>query len=149
MLLSTQQADNSCHETYRVSALQVTGMYFILIPAATIFRANDVSHAGALLSTMLTDIGFSRAYFDAAVASLGLDWPSVLTMLIFTFAEVMIWHYGEIGRWKPAPMPEGKRGESLAAQRAVTFVYIVAAVILCWLSLIASDDLSAFQYFQF
>lgn len=70
-----------------MTALRVVGMYFILIPAAAIFRANDVSHAGMLLSTMLTDFGFSSEY--------------------------------------------------------------LSAVALCWLALMASDSVSAFQYFQF
>ena len=132
-----------------VTALRVVGMYFILIPAGIIFRANDVSHVGELLTTLLTDFGCSGEYFAAAFANIGLDVSSALTVMIFIVAEVVIWHYGEIGRRKPAVLPEGRRGQALAAQRSVTFVYIVAAVILCWLSLIASDSLSAFQYFQF
>ena len=132
-----------------VTALRVVGMYFILIPAATIFRANDVGHAGALLSTMFADFGFGREYFAAAMANLGIDGLSALILLAFTVCEVMIWQYGEIGRWKAAPVLEGRRGRALAAERSVTFVYIVVTVILCWLALLASDSVSAFQYFQF
>ena len=131
------------------TVLRVVGMYFILIPAGTIFRANDVPHAISLLSTMLTDFGFSAEYFSAAMANLGLDLQAAGTLLLLTVCEVLIWHYGEIGRWKPASLPEGRRGKALAAERSVTFVYIVAAVILCWLALVASDSVSAFQYFQF
>nr|MBR4281486.1 hypothetical protein [Clostridia bacterium] len=132
-----------------MTALRVVGMYFILIPAAAIFRANDVSHAGMLLSTMLTDFGFSSEYLSAAMANLGLDWQSVLILTVFTVCEVMIWHYGEIGRYKKVAQPDDRRGRSLAAERSVIFVYIVAAVALCWLALMASDSVSAFQYFQF
>ncbi len=130
-------------------ALQVVGMFGILIPAAIIFRADDLPHAGALLATLLTDFGFGAEYFSAAMTNLGLDATSLLIVAAFTVCELTIWHYGEIGRKEAVPLPMDKRGRSLAAERSVTFAYIVVAVILCWVALVASDSVTAFQYFQF
>ena len=131
------------------ASLRVAGMYFILIPAAIIFRANDLSHAGELLSTLFTGFGFGAAYFADTMASLGLDALSACILIVFTVGEVLIWHYGETGREENTPLPPGKRGSLYLAERSVTFIYIVIAVAFCWLALIASDDASAFQYFQF
>ena len=130
-------------------ALKVVGMFVILIPAGIIFRANDLHHAGELLTTLVTDFGFGAEYFSAAMTNLGLDATSLLIVAVFTVSEVVIWHYGEIGRKKAVPLPMDKRGRSLAAERSVIFAYIVVAVILCWVALAASDSVSAFQYFQF
>ena len=131
------------------TAIRVVGMYVILIPAGIIFRANDLQHAGVLLSKLLTDFGFGAEYFSAAMTNLGLDVSSALILAVFTVCEVLIWHYGEIGRKADVQLASDKRGRSLAAERSVTFVYIVAAVIFCWIALMAADGVSAFQYFQF
>lgn len=131
------------------TALRIAGMYFILIPAAIIFRANDVTHAGELLSRLFTGFGFGAEYFSAAMANLGLDAVSAVILVIFIVCEVMIWHYGEIGREQNVPLSSDPHGKTLAAERSVLFIFIVLAVAFCWLALIASDNASAFQYFQF
>ena len=131
------------------AALKVIGTYFILIPAAIIFRANDLSHVGELFSKLFGAFGFGAEYFNAAMANLGLNAQALLIITVFAVCEVMLWHYGEIGRNEILPPSNGKTGGLLTAERSVTFVYIVIAVILCWLALIASDSASAFQYFQF
>ena len=132
-----------------VTVLRVMGMYLIFVPAAIIFRADDVSHAGALMRKLFCDIGFGADYVAAAMASLGADARSLAILVIFMVCEVMIWHYGEIGRQKNTPELSGRRGASWTAERSVTFVYIAFTVILCWMALAASDQVSAFQYFQF
>ena len=132
-----------------VITLRIIGMYFILIPAAIIFRSNDLIHVRSLFSKLFLDFGFGLEYFNIAIASLGLDAFSLLILIVFTVCEVMIWHYGEIGRKQNKPLSTDQRSRSLSAQRSITFVYIVIAVILCWIALIASDSVSTFQYFQF
>ena len=133
-----------------VRALKVIGMYLILIPAGIVFRAETLSQAGVLLKTLLTDFGFDRAYFDAAFALPGLT-PLVLVQLVLLItAEVVIWHFAEIGRDAPeAPLPDTAAGRTLTAQRLLVTVYTVLAVALSWFALFASGNASAFQYFQF
>ena len=133
-----------------LAAFRVAGMYFILIPAAIIFRSGDLSRLGELFSKLFTDFGVGARYFNAAMASLGVNTLSIITVTVFVICEVMIWHYGEIGRkGETVPPLLDKRGNAALAGRTVTFTYIVAAIALCWLALIASDGVSAFRYFQF
>ena len=132
-----------------VSALRVVGMYLILIPAAIIFRADNLGQAGELLARLFTGFGFGSEYFDAAMANLGLNGMSLAILAVFTVCEIMIWHYGEIGRETNVPPPSDKRGRAAVAERSAAFALIVLAVAFCWLALVASDNASAFQYFQF
>ena len=132
-----------------LTAFRVVGMYFILIPAAIIFRADDLNHVKDLFSKLFTDFGFGSGYLDAAMASLGIDTLSLLILVVFTICEVMIWNYGEIGRKENVPLSPDRYGVSVSAERSVTFVYIVLAVTFCWLALLSSDSASVFQYFQF
>ena len=132
-----------------VRALKIVSLYLILIPGALIFRANDLSHAGAILKTLFTDFGFGRTYFDAAVANLQVTPLILVQIALVTVSEVLIWNFGEIGREKPALLPEGREGRTAMARRVLITVYTVLMVALCWFALFASGDASAFQYFQF
>ncbi len=122
----------------------------MLIPAALIFRANDLSHVGSIFSTFFTSWGFGTDYFSYAMNSLGLDAFGLITILLFMTAEVLLWQYAEIGRCgKPEPLPFDRRGNTISTQRTVIWIYTVIAVMLCWLALLATGDTSAFQYFRF
>jgi hypothetical protein len=48
-----------------------------------------------------------------------------------------------------APSVPEKEESGVFAQKATSFVYLVLVIALCWLVLLASQDSSAFAYFQF
>ena len=129
---------------------KIIGMYFILIPAAIIFRAENVGHAGQLLGKLFTGFGFGASYFESAMQNLGVNAPILIQLVLCIVCEVILWHFAEIGRDQPEPplSPDGQ-GNSLVARRAIVSVYIILAVALCWIALASSGDVSAFQYFQF
>ena len=125
-------------------------MYFILIPAAIIFRAENVGHAGQLLGKLFTGFGFGASYFESAMQNLGVNAPILIQLVLCMACEVILWHFAEVGRDQPEPpLPLDGQGNSLVARRAIVSVYLVLAVALCWIALASSGDVSAFQYFQF
>ena len=133
-----------------VRGLKIVAMYLILVPAGIIFRADSISHAWQMLSRLFTGLGFGSAYLETVTAHLGLTPMIMLQLALVIAAEVLVWHFAEIGRDKPAPvLTEDAAGRSMAANRLLLMVYIMLAVIFFWLALLASGDTSAFQYFQF
>lgn len=134
-----------------VVALRVVGMYFILIPAAIIFRASDLQQAGQMLGMLFTTWGFSPEYFSAAMANLGMSVLVILQVILSIVAEVLVWHFGEIGRDAPEDLSSLPPAEakSIRAHRLLTTAYLVLAIGVCWVALLGSGASSAFQYFQF
>ena len=131
-------------------ALRVIGMYLLFIPAGIIFRANNVSELGELFVRLFTATGFNTQYFTATMTTLGLDAISIVGIILFSAAAILLWHFAEIGRdGKEEILPLDKNGNYVAAQRTVVFIYVVIAVMLCWTALLYSGDVSQFQYFQF
>ena len=132
-------------------ALRVIGMYFILIPAALIFRSSNVQEAFYVLGRLFTGWGFGEAYFSATIANLGMDIISILLVVLCIIGEVNIWHYGEIGRDAVADIShlEQKEARSLRANQLMVGVFVVLAIAVGWLALSSMGATSAFQYFQF
>ena len=130
---------------------RVIGMYFILIPAAIIFRAEDLSHAGQLLSTLFTSWNlFSGSYFAAFVLSLGLTVQAALQILFCIVCEVAVWKYAEIGRHeKDETLVEGGVWDYEQARRTVVLALLIICVTLSWIGLLSTGDSSQFKYFQF
>ena len=130
--------------------LRVVGMYFILIPAAIIFRSNDLSHAGALLTKLFTGWNAGSGFFEAAMSSLKLTAPLILELTVFAICEVLLDDHALMLRNNcESALPEGPAGDSVIAGRFITAVYMVIIIALCWIGLIASGGMSAFQYFRF
>jgi D-alanyl-lipoteichoic acid acyltransferase DltB (MBOAT superfamily) len=138
-------------ESKWMKAIRVVLMYLILVPAALIFRSSNLTEASQMLANLFTRWGFGADYFMAVANHLGLTLGSVFQILACIFAEVWIWHYGEIGRDEPEDLSllDGKKARSLRAHRLVTAAYIVLAIGLSWIALLGSGASSAFQYFQF
>ncbi len=138
-------------ESKWMKAIRVVLMYLILVPAALIFRSSSLAEASQMLANLFTRWGFGADYFTAVANHLGLTLGSVFQILACIFAEVWIWHYGEIGRDEPEDLSllGGKKARSLRAHRVVTAAYIVLAIGLSWIALLGSGASSAFQYFQF
>ena len=137
-------------ESKTMLALRVIGMYLLFIPAGIIFRANNISELGELFVRLFTTAGFGAQYFESAMTALGLNAMSIVGIVLFSAAAIMLWHFAEIGRdGKEEILPLDKNGNYVAAQRTVVFIYVVIAVMLCWTALLYSGDVSQFQYFQF
>ena len=134
-----------------MTCLRVVGMYFILIPAAIIFRSVDLAQAGTLLGKLFTTWGFSEEYFDAAMKNLGMGTMAIILTTLLIVIEVYIFHYGEIGRDYREDLSSLSRenARSLTAHRYMVALYLILIIAVTWIAALGTGASSAFQYFQF
>ena len=131
--------------------LRVIGMYFILVPAALIFRSSDLAQAGTILGRLFTTWGFSMEYFNASMNNLGLNGMSIVLITLLIIGEVYIFHYGELGRETALDYSSlsKENARSLQAHRYMVALYLILLIGVCWIACLGTGASSAFQYFQF
>lgn len=120
-------------------------MFLIFIPAALIFRAESVAQIGEALSKItIIDI---RQTIDV----LGIDVRNAILIALSIICMCLIYYFGEF-------MPGTRRFIGIAEKSSVisvdgklisVYVITVLAVLLMWIALLQSGDVTAFQYFQF
>ncbi len=111
---------------------------FILVTFAwLIFRSNSLSDMKVLLYTLFT---FGGEGLSADLLTMGLDPITLATVIISIIILIII---------DRLVTYEGVGDSSHVLVRGGAFVYIVWAVLLCWLLLISHDMISTFIYFQF
>lgn len=117
-------------------------MFLIFIPAALLFRADDIAQAGILLSRLFTQWGLSTAYFESTFASLGLTASSLvqLVLCITAMAKLYVWGLYDL---RPAQSQWGSR------RRLSCAVYLILIITMSALALLATQDAAGFAYFQF
>ncbi len=116
--------------------------FTVFIPAALLFRADSVGQAGMLLSRLLTGWGFGGGQLEACFSLLEIQGLELifLALCIVVMSKISAW-----GQYDLSPAST----TDTAARRVTTAVYLVTAVALCWLSLLATQDAAGFAYFQF
>lgn len=138
-------------ESKLMISLRVVGMYFILIPAALIFRSRDLIEAGTILGRLFTTWGFTADYFDASMKNLGLSAMFIVLITLLIVGEVYIFHYGELGREQSLDYTKFTRenARSLQVHRYMVALYLILIIAICWIACLGTGASSAFQYFQF
>ena len=116
--------------------------FLIFVPAALLFRADDLQQLTVIFPRLFTQIGFGGDYFRAAFDSLGLSAMRLVQLVLSIVAMAKIYDWGIYD------LP-GAKTEHGSAQRLVSAVYMVLIIALCWLSLLATQDAAGFAYFQF
>ena len=117
-------------------------MMTIFIPAALLFRADNMDQVATIFTRLFTQVGFSAEYFRSAFSSLNMDF---LTMVQIVLSLICMHKVAELTRQDLPVSPE----DTPYFQRATGYAYIVLLIALCWISLLATDALATFAYFQF
>ena len=111
---------------------------FVLVTAAwLVFRANNIGELGVLLSRLFS---FEGGSLSEQLSAMGLS-PTALAAVILSIAILII-----IDRLVTY---EGEGDSSAVILKNGAFVYIITAILVCWLLLISNDMISTFIYFQF
>ena len=113
-------------------------MFLIFIPAALLFRAESIGQFTTLLHGLLHN-GFGLREGFAALGMSG----SELIQLALVFAVM-----AKLYEWGKDRLPT-VHSESAAAARWVGAVYLVLIIALCWIALLATQEMTEFAYFQF
>lgn len=113
-------------------------MFLIFIPAALLFRADDIGQFSTLLSGLL------HRGFDvrAGLSALGLSGAGLVQLALTLAAMVKIYTWGQYD------LPPAETASAHAA-KWVSAVYLVLVIALCWIALLATQDIAGFAYFQF
>lgn len=122
-------------------------MWITLAPASLIFRSASVAQLGEVYTVLFTGFG---NYFGGAFASLGITPLSVFLIAAVICCMCMLWYFAEYEPNADTPkllFAAAERTEY--AQRSSVYFYVIVVIAVFWLSLMASQDLSAFLYFQF
>ena len=122
--------------------LRRSGTFMLYIISALIFRSESLDQLGLALYRVVTQIGFSAAYFQAAYDALGL------TMLTLAQLVLCIVAMARLYQWGNYDLPSARTSYG-SARRISTAVYFVLIIALCWTALLATQDAAIFAYFQF
>lgn len=126
-------------------------LFFILfIPSTLMFRSATIIDFGLMFSRIFTEAGFGSAYISAAFGALGI---TVIDFIQLILCLVLLYKIHNIMMFRDKkpnlPIKEKLDIGGTAAMRYSVYTYLVLAVALSWLILIASNAPSAFVYFQF
>lgn len=116
--------------------------FLIFVPAALLFRADSTQQLFIIFSRLFTQLGFSGAYFQASLDSLGLNTLSILHLILCITAMARLFD------WEIYDLPASRSAHNSAA-KLISFVYMVLLVAVCWLALLATENAAGFAYFQF
>ena len=117
-------------------------MMLIFIPAALLFRAESLEQAATVFTRMFTEFGFGADYVRNAFASLDMNF---LTMAQVVLSIICMHKVSDLTQQELPVSPE----DTSYFQRATGYAYLVLLIALCWVSLLASDAVATFAYFQF
>lgn len=120
-------------------------MWLIFIPAAILFRAEDVAQAGEMLVELFTAWGLGVDYFNAAMDNIGLNVLSGITIVLCIVCMTKIFYFGEVGREEELPVAE----RTVTGRKWSIYMYIIILIGVCWVALLSTGDISSFAYFQF
>lgn len=122
----------------KLYALWQMAFVFVLgVLALIFFRANSVSDLGILLKNL-----FTSWRFEGTLDLLGIDGTGLLTagvsLVVMSLVDRLL-----VQGW---PMRAGSGGTLLKAETAG---FLLMAIVVAWLMLLAGDGAAAFIYFQF
>lgn len=125
-------------------------MFLVFIPAAWIFRSMSVGELGTLLHAFFTNMGWGRAYVADAFDALSMNVGALVQVLLSIVTLTLLYR---LTRYKDQSVTCQTLGElqsdCMYGGRVSAYIYGVIAVALGWIALLATQDASAFAYFQF
>ena len=116
--------------------------FLIFVPAALLFRADSVAQLGVIFTRLFTQTGFGEDYFQAAFDTLNMDALSLVQIVLCIVCMVKIYKLTEYDLCSSSE-------KTMAAQRTVSYAYLILLIALCWIALLATDAAAGFAYFQF
>ena len=116
--------------------------FLIFVPAALLFRADNLEQLLVIFPRLFTEVGFGEAYFQAAFDTLGLTALSLVQLILCIIAMARIYDWGVYD------LPPAKTAHK-STEKLVSAVYLVLLIGICWLALLATEDAAGFAYFQF
>ena len=122
--------------------------YLLVTFAWIFFRANSTSDLWLIVKKLFTDWSFNSLFFSESFDALGITWLTVVRIVLSVVLLVYIHNVLPDNRY---PVPAANKAEvkrsSMSSKLALVFV--VLAVMLAWIMLLANDQISSFIYFQF
>jgi hypothetical protein len=133
-------------------------MFLLYVFGGILFRSKDMTMVSLAYTRLFT--AFSAHPLQVAYQELGFNTLTLIELGLGLLALVLLYHFcypqgnPELVNTLPKPVPasepvSGTMEAGVNAQKASSFVYLVLVIALCWLVLLASQDSSAFAYFQF
>jgi D-alanyl-lipoteichoic acid acyltransferase DltB (MBOAT superfamily) len=123
-------------------------VWFVFVLLALLFRAENVAQYGQLIVKLFT--GFNSGYFADTISSLDITSLNLVLLVMIICGSYIVMMYGEHDFEKSElPLKGGKEGATFYVQKISVNVYLICAIALCWLALLATGDVTSFQYFQF
>lgn len=124
-------------------------MFLIFIPAALVFRASSLADFALAMKTLFTEIPLGLSALNASFEFMGMDIMNIFQIALCIVCMCLIYNFGKYTPERNMVVLDKRMEKSVYAERSSVYLYMVLAIAFCWLALIASDDVSAFQYFQF
>ena len=101
-----------------------------------VFRANSIGDLSALITSLFTGAGGT---ISESLSYMGIT-PVRLVLILVSLVSLLL--IDDLVKYED-------ESESDAIVKGGAFVYIVWAILLCWLLLISNDMISKFIYFSF
>ena len=117
-------------------------MMLIFVPAALLFRAENLEQVATVFTRMFTEVGFGADYIQSSFSSLNMDFMTMVQVVLSIICMDKVYH---LTKQDLTFSPEN----TSYFQRATGYAYLVLLIALCWISLLASDAVATFAYFQF
>ena len=139
-------AKNDGNPTVRL--LRQIAIFILFTFSCVLFRAQSLREVGIAFRQMFTAWDWGEGYFDSALSALGMNAIQILQLAVAIVTMSLLYRLTEerrespLGRLCPVARTEGKTNVGL-------FIYGIFAVVLFWLGLLSSGDVSGFEYFQF
>lgn len=119
-----------------VSGLRRFNTFVLVCFAWIFFRANSTADLPVIIGKLFTDWSFGKEFISGSLSAMGLDLTAILTCIL---SLVILW---VIDRNK-LELSDGAGAINLR------YAYVVWAVAIAWVLLLAGDGASSFIYFQF
>ncbi|MBO4989259.1 MAG: MBOAT family protein [Clostridia bacterium] len=107
-------------------------MFFIFVPAGIIFRAESVAQIGQAFFQIFYG---TENYLVDTLAFVGLDFFGLARFFVSLICMELFCDFVD--------------DRKSFKQKSSIYAYTIIAVMLCWIALLSTGDISAFQYFQF
>ncbi|MBO7376653.1 MAG: MBOAT family protein [Clostridia bacterium] len=119
-----------------VGAVRTFNTFLLAGFAWIFFRANNFADLRVLIVKLFTDWRFSLSFFSDSLSAMGLSLVGILTCII----SIIILSLLDRDGLKPTP---------LRSRPDFRYTYVVWAIAIAWMILLAGDGASSFIYFQF
>ena len=130
--------------------------HIVMLLYATInvvlFRSQSIGDIITAYTQIFTSFGFSSVYVAQSFADMGMDTLQLLQVIVSVLVMAMLYKFTREPQKKESLPVSGSLGNTVSVPWIMdvhVYVYAILVIVLCWLALIASSDVSSFAYFQF